>query len=46
MSSERFPQPAPGHRDWYAFEAIRALPRIILMVDKNPFSETFGCFDR
>lgn len=44
--SERFPQPAPGHRDWYAFEAIRALPRIILMVDKNPFSETFGCFDR
>ena len=44
--SERFPQPAPGHRDWYSFEAIRALPRIILMVDKNPFSETFGCFDR
>ena len=43
---ERFPQPSPGHRDWYAFEEIRALPRIILMVDKNPFSETFGCFDR
>lgn len=44
--NERFPQPAPGHRDWYAFEALRALPRIILMVDKNPFSETYGCFDR
>jgi hypothetical protein len=44
--TERFPQPAPGHRDWYAFEALRALPRILLMVDKNPFSETFGCFDR
>lgn len=42
----RFPQPAPGHRDWYAFEAIRALPRLILMVDKNPYSPTYGCFDR
>ena len=46
LMSERFPQPTPGHRDWYAFEAIRSLPRIILMVDKNPFSPTFGCFDR
>jgi hypothetical protein len=45
-TGERFPQPAPGHRDWYAFEALRALPRIILMVDKNPLSSTFGCFDR
>jgi hypothetical protein len=43
---ERFPQPPPGHRDWYSFEAIRALPRIVLMVDKNPFSKTYGCFDR
>ncbi|MFW6050960.1 MAG: hypothetical protein ACODAU_07290 [Myxococcota bacterium] len=43
---ERFPQPPPGHRDWYAFEALRALPRIVLMVDKNPFSATYGCFDR
>jgi len=41
-----YPQPEPGHRDWYAFEAIRQLPRIILMVDKNPFSPTYGCFDR
>ncbi len=44
--SERFSQPPAGHRDWYAFEAIRALPRILLMVDKNPFSSTYGCFDR
>ncbi|MEM1347489.1 MAG: hypothetical protein AAGI01_02965 [Myxococcota bacterium] len=43
---ERFPQPPPGHRDWYAFEALRALPRIVLMIDKNRFSETYGCFDR
>lgn len=40
------PQPEPGHRDWYAFEALRALPRLILMVDKNPYSSTYGCFDR
>lgn len=45
-AGERFPQPAPGHRDWYAFEALRALPRIILMIDKNRFSATYGCFDR
>lgn len=40
------PQPPPGHRDWYAYEALRALPRLILMVDKNPYSRTYGCFDR
>lgn len=42
----RFPQPKPGHRDWYAHEALRMLPRIILMIDKNKYSETYGCFDR
>lgn len=41
-----FPQPLAGSRDWYAFEALRMLPRIILMIDKNPFSATYGCFDR
>jgi hypothetical protein len=41
-----FAQPPAGHRDWYAFEALRALPRLILMVDKNPFSKTYGSFDR
>jgi hypothetical protein len=45
-TGERFPQPEPGHRDWYAYEALRALPRIILMIDKNRFSDTYGCFDR
>lgn len=40
------PQPPPGHRDWYAFEALRCLPRLILMVDGNPYSPTYGCFDR
>ena len=42
----RFRQPPAGDRDWYAYEAIRALPRILLMVDKNPYSDTHGCFDR
>lgn len=46
MSTQRFPQPESGHRDWYSFEAIRMLPRIVLMVDKNPYSRTYGCFDR
>lgn len=47
MNEDLFaPQPPPGHRDWYAFEALRALPRLILMVDKNPYSRTYGCFDR
>lgn len=40
------PQPPPGHRDWYLFEAVRALPRILLMIDKNPLSPTYGSFDR
>ena len=38
--------PPAGHRDWYAWEAVRAMPRLILMADKNPFSPTHGCFDR
>lgn len=45
-STERFPQPPVGHRDWYAYEALRMLPRLILMIDKNRFSDTYGCFDR
>ena len=46
MSAPRFREPAPGHRDWYAFEAIRAIPRLVLLVDKNQSSRTYGCFDR
>ncbi|MDX2176570.1 MAG: hypothetical protein SF028_08865 [Candidatus Sumerlaeia bacterium] len=40
------PTPPPGHRDWYAHEALRSLPRLVLMVDHNPYSPTYGCFDR
>ena len=43
---KRFAEPPDGHRDWYAFEAIRILPRILTLIDKNPFSATYGCFDR
>jgi hypothetical protein len=39
-------EPPPGHRDWYSYEAVRALPRLLLMVDRNPYSKTYGCFDR
>lgn len=42
----RFPEPAAGHRDWYSYEALRILPRILTLLDKNPFSATYGCFDR
>ena len=41
-----FEQPHPGHRDWYLFEAVRGVPRILQMLDRNPLSPTHGCFDR
>lgn len=41
-----FSPPPPGHPDWYCHEAVRSLPRILLMVDRNPLSRTYGCFDR
>ncbi len=41
-----FEQPPPGNRDWYTFEAIRSIPKIIQMIDRNIYSETYGCFDR
>ena len=41
-----FEQPHPGHRDWYLFEAVRGVPRILQMLDRNPLSPTCGCFDR
>ncbi len=43
---ERFPQPPAGHRDWYAYEALQSIPRIVTMLDRNPYSSSYGCFDR
>jgi hypothetical protein len=39
-------QPVPGDRDWYLFEAVRSVPRLLQMLDRNPASPTYGCFDR
>ncbi|MGO8837793.1 MAG: hypothetical protein ACLQAH_14605 [Limisphaerales bacterium] len=41
-----FEQPPAGHRDWYLYEAVRGVPRLLLMLDRNPLSPTYGCFDR
>jgi hypothetical protein len=41
-----FQQPPAGHRDWYLFEAVHGVPRVLQMLDRNPFSPTHGCFDR
>jgi hypothetical protein len=30
----------------YLEAALQAVPRILLMLDRNPFSRTYGCFDR
>lgn len=46
MTAQRFPQPPPGHRDWYVHEALYSIPRILTYMDRNPFSPTYGCFDR
>lgn len=40
------PMPVPGDRDWYLFEAVRSVPRLLQMLDRNPASPTYGCFDR
>lgn len=36
----------PGARDLYLAEGLRSIPRILLMIDRNPVSPTVGCFDR
>ena len=33
-------------RDLYAREALAYLPRILCLLDRNPFHATYGCFDR
>jgi hypothetical protein len=33
-------------RELYALEAIAYIPRILGLVDRNPLSPTFGCFDK
>jgi hypothetical protein len=33
-------------RDIYALKAVTQIPRILSLEDRNPFSKTYGCFDR
>jgi len=33
-------------REYLAREALSYIPKIIELLDRNPFSETYGCFDR
>lgn len=36
----------PVLRDVYAATALAAVPRLLASVDRNPYSATYGCFDR
>ena len=38
--------PSPSPRDAYAREAMRSIPKLLQLADRNPFSPTYGCFDR
>lgn len=37
---------AAGGRNVYANLAMPYIPRLLQLVDRNPFSRTYGCFDR
>ena len=34
------------HRDLFAREAIAQIPKLLTLLDRNPHSPTYGCFDR
>ncbi|QGJ68739.1 Hypothetical protein PBC10988_4010 [Planctomycetales bacterium 10988] len=36
----------PSLRKLYSDHAIKEVPRLLTAVDRNPFRETYGCFDR
>lgn len=35
-----------GKRDLYALEALPSIPSLLQLLDRNPLSATYGCFDR
>ena len=37
-------EPPPRRR--YSDEAFRFLPKLFILIDRNPYSRTYGCFDR
>lgn len=48
-SEERCPSPIPRDRalrKLYLRDVWRSVPRLLGAVDRNPFSQTYGCFDR
>ena len=36
----------PDAKTIYAESAFRSLPRLLSLLDRNPLSETYGCFHR
>ena len=34
------------HRDLFAREALAQIPKLLTLLDRNPHSPTYGCFDR
>ncbi len=34
------------HRDLFAHEAIAQIPKLLTLLDRNPHSPSYGCFDR
>ncbi len=34
------------NRDLFAYEALRQIPKLLTLQDRNPHSPTYGCFDR
>src|SRR5882724_7800684 len=42
----RSPNPLNNDRTIYAVKAISQVPRLLSQLDRNPFSSTYGSFDR
>lgn len=42
----QFIQPSTVSRDLFAAEALGQIPKILTLLDRNPHSPTYGCFDR
>ena len=43
MSNSQYPIP---NKDLFAIEALAQIPKILTLLDRNPHSPTYGCFDR
>lgn len=49
LSQTASAQLSPEHeslRRRYSDEALRSIPKLLTLVDRNPYSKTYGCFDR